>query len=103
MLKIKVKNSGRADEQEICACHRDIAGVGHIVYSVVRESGGSRALYGTPCASFYTLIIKTERAFCRLTDVSREREEALSLCARFAAGAVLPANAEEIYEDLCLA
>ncbi len=103
MLKIKAKNKGRADAQEICACHREIAGVGHIVYSIVRESGRSRAIYGTPCTSFYTLIIKTERALCRLPDVAREKEVALSLCARFAEGAVLPANAVEIYEDLCLA
>lgn len=102
MLKIKVKNNGRVDAKEICACHREIDGVGHVVYSVLCESGKSRAALGTPCTSFYTLTIKTDRAFCRLTDISREREAALAICERFAAGAVLPANADEVFEDLCL-
>ncbi len=103
MLKIKAKNKGRDETEEICACHLELEGVGHIVYRVVRECGKSRAGFGTPSEFFYTLMIRTEHDLCRLPDISREREEALSLCERFVAGAVLPANAEEVYEDLCLA
>lgn len=103
MLKIKAKNAGRSEICEICACHREVEGAGHVVYCVVRESGKSRAAYGTSCEFFYTLLIKSESGLCRLTDVSREQEAALSLCSRFAAAGVLPMNAEEVYEDLCLA
>mgnify|MGYP003313223908 CR=1 FL=1 len=61
MLKIKAKNEGREEKCVIYACHRDLCGAGHIVYSVLRESGKSRAVYGTPCAFFYTLVIESER------------------------------------------
>ena len=103
MLKIKVKNEGREGNCVIYACHRDVSGVGHIVYSVLRESGKSRSAYGTPCAFFYTLVIESERELCRLPDVARECDAALALCTRFADGGVLPAHAEDVYVELCFA
>ena len=99
-LKTEMIKDGRGNVRTVCSCRREVAGAGRIAYIIEEEAGESRALYGTPCERFYTLVIRGVGGECRLTDVAREEEEALSLCMRFAAASVLPVNAEEILEEL---
>lgn len=99
-MKTAMIKDGRALAHVVCSCRRDVADVGRVAYIIEEECGESRAAYGTPCARFYTLVVRGGGRECRLPDIARDKEEALALCMRFAASEVLPVHAAEIFEEL---
>ena len=101
ILKTDMIKSGREVGKAVFSCQRDVAGVRRVAYIIERESGESRALFDTPCACFYTLVICAPSDACRLADVSRDLDEAIALCMRFADAAVLPVGAEDVFVELC--
>lgn len=100
MLETEEKKDGREAARCVCTCSREVEEVGRVEYAIYAECGESRADFDTPCAVFYTLIIRGTGRECALPDITRDEDEAISLCLRFALGEVLPANAEDVYEEL---
>lgn len=75
-----------------------------VAYLLLCEDGASCAEFGSPCAQFYSLLVRYEGRqtpdACYLRDVARDMEAGRALLTRFADATVLPETAAEIMEDL---
>ena len=103
MQRMKEKTATRGGVRCVCTCFRAFGELEEVRYALWEEPGESRAEFGTPCERFYTLTVCSALEECRLVDIAREESEALAICMHFARLGVLPANADEVYEDFCLA
>lgn len=93
---------GSGTERHICTFCRAFGELEEVRYTLWEEPGESRLVFDTPCDRFYTLTVHSAEGECRLVDIARQESEALSICMHFATLGVLPANADEVYEDFCL-
>lgn len=76
----------------------------YVRYELRERAGDDRAPFGTACKTYYALRILSEGVMgmdaCVLPDAARGIEDAIALLLSFAAYAVLPSTAQEIWEEM---
>ena len=96
----------QAHEREIKEALVSLPGVeGMVRYRLTVADGASRITFGTGCRQIFNLTIEicTEEGVlerCKLTDVTRDEEEALNVMAKMVIGQVTPFAARGVMEEL---
>lgn len=70
-----------------------------VTYLLIREDGGDRALFGTPCPVYFSILLRQGEDLCRLPDVAREAREARRFFRALVRGRVTPFTAPEVAEE----
>ncbi len=71
-----------------------------VTYRLLLEEGSSRAVYGTACSFFYTLVIEDRDGTVSLPDIARDEAAARRWFFLFAEAGVPSGTAYEVAEEL---